>query len=345
MENKQKTGRDVSVGVLSQLILYLKSLQIDEKRILTSCGIDPDITKDPDNRLNYGDYMAIENAAAEAAADSCFGLHMGEFIEPGHYSIVGYIMMNSRILSEALIKTAKYHRILGNMIQSRAVPGLGTIKFHFGIPAKYHMNESWHCMDSAMTSVLSLCRKLTGKRINPVQAGFNRPRPKPPEEIHEYERVYQCPVLFGQKTNFIQFYMKDGDTPIMTPNAPLQRLFEDHAAAYLKKLDLTQDLAGMIKEQILENIGCKSIGINQIARQISKSPRALQLQLKEEGYTFSSLLQQTRKELACRYLEDAFSIEEIAYMLGYAQISVFTKAFRRWTGTSPREYRKSSQAY
>lgn len=99
---------------------YLKSLRLDQNALLSSMGLDPELFRDPDARIPIEQYVAIEEEAARVADDPCFGLHMGEFAEAGSWSILGYMMMNCRTLGEAFEKSAKYYRIIGDLIEGRA---------------------------------------------------------------------------------------------------------------------------------------------------------------------------------------------------------------------------------
>ncbi len=93
---------------------------------------------------------------------------------------------------------------------------------------------------------------------------------------------------------------------------------------------------------ILAHLDSKKLNINTVAREMSMSVRTLQNRLKSESIVFRELLEQTREQLAKKYLRENYSIEEITYMLGYAETSVFSKAFKKWSGKTPKEYRVMS---
>jgi hypothetical protein len=108
----------VSAAVLSQLFLYLSSRKVDIDRFLHSLGANPDEIRSPDAYLPVETYLRIEEEAARFVHDPYLGLHAGEYFEPGSWSILGYMMMNCRTLGEALEKSKRYSRIIGNVIDT-----------------------------------------------------------------------------------------------------------------------------------------------------------------------------------------------------------------------------------
>jgi hypothetical protein len=128
----------VSAAVLAQLARYLSSLGIDATRLMLSVGADPAILESPDDQIPIETHIAIENEAARASGDPCFGLHVGEFAEPGNYSILGYVMMNSRTLGEAVMEAGRYYRIIGDLLALRVGPharGRIGMDLRLGLPA------------------------------------------------------------------------------------------------------------------------------------------------------------------------------------------------------------------
>ena len=106
--------------VLKQMFLYLDSLGVDVDAFLRSVEVDPAVAKSPDGYIPLETYLLIEDEAARYTDDPYFGLHMGQYAEPGSWSILGYMMMNCENLGEAFEKSARYARIIGNLIEGKA---------------------------------------------------------------------------------------------------------------------------------------------------------------------------------------------------------------------------------
>jgi hypothetical protein len=124
----------VSVTVLSQLFLYLDSLDVDVDGFLRSLDVDPQTVRAPDERIPVETYLLIQDEAARFARDPYLCLHMGELAEAGSWSILGYMMMNCKTLGEAFEKAGKYLRIIGNLIDARADVILGKIHIVYFTP-------------------------------------------------------------------------------------------------------------------------------------------------------------------------------------------------------------------
>jgi len=214
---------EISVGILSQLMCYLDFLKIDTAKLFRSLDLNSAILKSPDARIPFETYIAIEDEAARISGDPCFGLHMGQYIEPGHYSIIGYMMMNSRNLKQAFERSARYNKIIGTLISSKIRIGLKTVKVIFTVP-KNAPKMSRHCFESVASSMITLIRNLTGQRVNPREVGFAH---EAPESTAEYTRVFASPVLFKQKHNYVVVDMSIGNIPVLQPNPRLLEYFEN----------------------------------------------------------------------------------------------------------------------
>jgi len=158
----------VSVSVLSQLFLYLASQKVDIDEFLHSLGIEPSSVKLPDARVPVETYLLIQDEAADYIHDPYLGLHMGEFYEAGSWSILGYLMMNCRTLGEAVEKSGRYSRIIGNLIEARALFKFNKVKAIFFTPA-HAPKMTRHCFEATFSSSLRMMRSLTGVQINPLE--------------------------------------------------------------------------------------------------------------------------------------------------------------------------------
>ncbi len=328
----------VSVTVLSQMFLYLASLGVDTDEYLRSLGIEPESVRPPDARIPLETYLLIQDEAARYVNDPCLGLHMGEFAEAGSWSILGYLMMNCKTLGEAFEKSARYSRIIGNLIEAKAELRFNKIKIIYFTPP--HAPEmSRHCFEAAFSSTVHLMRTLTGANLSPLEVTFTYPEP---ESTAEYRRVFCCPVLFGQKQNSITIEFNIIFTPILMANPALLAYFEKYAQDFLAELDRKNEYTQAVTKIILSRLDDEALSINKVAREMAVSVRTLQKRLEMEGVVFSDLLRDIREQLAKKYLRENYSVEQITYLLGFSEPSVFRKAFKKWSGVTPREYRNQS---
>jgi AraC-like DNA-binding protein len=331
---------NVSISVLAQMVRYLTHLNTDIRAVFLAAGCAPDILDHPDRQIPIEQYVAIEEAAARATGDPCFGLHMGEFFEPGHWSILGFMMLNCRTLGEAFEKSARYQKIIGTLIGSRIQLGIGKVKIILAVP-KHAPALSRHCFESVFSSSVRMVRILTGKRYCPLEVAFSYP---PPASKAEYTRVFGCPVFFDRKYTSMTVNMNLATLPVLLPNPQMLEHFENYAKAYLLEIESPEKTTRAVITIILEHLDNRDLSLGSVAKKMCLSARTLQGRLKEEGTVFSELLRQTRERLAKKYLRENHTVEDITYLLGFAEASVFRKAFKKWSGQTPGEYRAQPRA-
>ncbi len=328
----------VSVGILVQLVRYLIELKVDIDKFLLSVGIDSSILASPDERISVEKYILIEEQAAIVTNDPCFGLHMGQFVEVGNWSILGYMMMNCKTLGEALGKFAKYSNIIGNLIREDVSISADSATILLSVPKNAPI-ISRHCYEGYLSSMICLCRTLSGKNINPIEVGLAFPEP---EYMDEYKNVFGAPVLFRQNQNYIIMDKAVSDIPVLLPNENLLQYFESYAKEFLSEVDALHSITYKVKKLILSHMESEKLLIKIIAKELSISVRTLQVYLKSEGTEFSKLLKETREQLAMKYLRENYTVEDITYLLGFSDPCAFRKAFKKWVGITPREYREKS---
>jgi AraC-like DNA-binding protein len=107
-------------------------------------------------------------------------------------------------------------------------------------------------------------------------------------------------------------------------------------------MDRKSQYTRAVTKIILSRLDDEGLSIEKVAREMAVSVRTLQMRLEEEGVVFSDLLKDTRQRLAKKYLRENYSVEQITYLLGFSEPSVFRKAFKKWSGVTPREYREQS---
>jgi AraC-like DNA-binding protein len=182
-----------------------------------------------------------------------------------------------------------------------------------------------------------MMRTLTGEEINPLKVTFSYPEP---ESTAEYERVFRCPVLFDQKETGFTISIDVLQKPILYANPELLQHFERYAQAYLAEMDRQDEHTRAVTKIILSRLDDEGLTIKKVAKEMAVSVRTLQYRLKGEGVVFTDLLKDVRENLAKKYLCQDYTVEEITYLLGFSEPSVFRKAFKKWSGVTPSEYRE-----
>jgi len=328
----------VSATLLSQTFIYLDSLQVDIDAFLYSLDLDPKPLKSPDTRIPIETYLRIQDEAAVFVNDPYFGLHVGEYAEAGSWSILGYMMMNCRNVGEAFEKSVRYSRIIGNLIEVRIERKLNKSRLIF-FTSPQAPELSRHCLDTSFSTTICMMQNFTGVDMHPLEVTFSYAEPP---SRSEYERIFQCPILFGQKENSFTVATSVFDTLILMANPSLLQHFERYAQEFLAELDRRNEHTGVVTRIILAHLDDEALSIEKVAKEMSISVRTLQKRLEGEGVIFSDLLREIRQKLAQQYLRENYSVEQITYLLGFSEPSAFRKAFKKWSGVTPREYREQS---
>lgn len=326
---------DVSASVLVQMLRYLASLGVDTGEFLASGGLDPGVAGRPDERIPMETYLFLEEEAARVTGDDHFGLHMGQFVEPGSWSILGYLMMNCANVGESFAKAGKYSRIIGNLIQGRGGLHRGALKLILSVPS-YAPRMSRHCYETVLSGSVRMMRALSGKEIHPLEVAFGYPAPAP---VAEYERIFRCPVHFSRRETSMLLDPKILGVPVLHPDSVMLAHFEAYARSFMEGLEGDDSTVRAVTRILLSSMDAPNLSIWTVAKELHLGVRTLQGRLAEEGVSFSALLRETRAALAKKYLKENYTVEDITYLLGFSDPSVFRKAFKKWSGVTPKEYR------
>ena len=162
-----------------------------------------------------------------------------------------------------------------------------------------------------------------------------------PGRTETYWTAFRCPVAFEADSNAVAFRREDMEASLPAGNPELASEIDGIADRYLRSF-IDKSTAARVRWILVGLLPSSRVSQEQIARRLGTSVSTLQRQLRAEGVRYRDLFDETRKELALRYIEDSrYSLAEIAFLLGFADQSTLTRAFRRWTGSSPGRYRET----
>lgn len=317
-------------------ILYklMEKYNLDSEALFNKAGILKQDLSNIDKRISYGVFHGLWEQATLLIDDPCFGLKGVDVWHPSDLSALGYAWMTSATLRDALERFQRYIRVLTEFYE---IDLLETDK-GYELVFNFQDNEALNMAqaDASMAIVIEMCRIDLEQKITPVIVFLTHPEPQCKEAYTSY---FGCTVQFDQPINKIILPIDIIDVALFNSD-PNLALINDHAIAqYLNKLN-DHDIISKVKKIITQHL---TFGITneQVAYKLNLSERTLNRRLKEQGYTFKDILKDVRVNLSKLYIQkNQFNVTEIAFQLGFSDSSSFSRAFKRWTGASPLEYKK-----
>lgn len=326
---------------VGNLLAYAAQRDLSPERLCKLSGIDTEALKQrTDVPITPKQVNDLWLNASQLSSDPLFGLHFGESMQLAALGIVGQIIQNSRTVGEALTHAADYIQLLTNLFDMEVSRNGHTFSVQFmpdpdrAAEAPFALRQM---LDLAMVFVLHEVDGLVLKKIKPEVVRL----PYAAADVAEYARVLRCHPTDEPDEYTLVFDGRYWEEPILTANYELQQILLQKASA----LSVTFGTGPLLKERILSYLVTNAyLGIptlEEMAANFNTSSRSLQRKLQDEGVTYQQLADSIRKSLAVTYLESGkYPIKEISYLLGYNELSAFSRAFKRWTGSTPVTYQK-----
>ena len=305
---------------------------IDADALFRRAGLDPGRLRDSSARYPLTGMQRLWALATTATGDECFGLEVAQAWHPTTFHALGYSALASETLRGALLRVVRYGRVVTTGARLELQQDGDDVALRLlGSPPGQNMVPA--SVDAGVASVLILCREGRGGQINPVRVTLTRSEPSCSVRLHAF---FGCRVKFGATENCMVFRASDLDAHLPTANPVLQRVNEQVLTDYLARLERSE-VTVQVQAKLIQQLPSGEVDESSVARALNLSLRSMQRKLKARGVSFRNLLDDTRRQLAEQYLKDStLSVSEIAYLLGFAEVSSFSRAFRRWTGRAPR---------
>jgi len=329
-------GNYSMMGSVAALVAQtLRTYDCDPEPLFREAGLDMSLLSNPDTRYPGNRVQQLWQLAVDASGDPCFGFVAGEQVQPVVLHGLGFAWLASDTLRDALTRLVRYSRLIStaaNMHLQDTDNSLDLVILRpkgvkFVAPA---------FQDAGMSGFLRMCRLTAGDEIDPVHVSLMSTRPSCARKLEAY---FRAPIEYDASTNILSFNKQLVDTPLTNSNPGLARINDQAVVDYLARFD-RDSLTMQVRSRIIERLHDGTPNQQTIAHSLNVSLRSLQRKLSKEETNFKSLLESTRRELALLYIRETHrSLGEITYLLGFSEPSNFTRAFKRWTGISPIEYR------
>jgi len=313
----------------------------DANALFSAAGLDPARINDPLFRYPVENIRRAWALAAEQLPDPCFGVHSGEHWLSTDLHALGFAFLSSATLKNALLRIVRFNAIVDNVITFEA-------EQHGDHLLLGYRNDREDLPDipglevARWSIVTAMCRAACNARFCPQRMELVQSLPDCKPAYREY---FGCDIVMGQSHSRMICSMEELLRPLPALNSNLAAINDRAITEYLDRLR-GDELPGKVAQVIRDHLANGDLSDDVVAAALCMSPRTLQRKLAAANTSYSQILREVRTRLARDYLaDDRLSLTEVSFLLGFSEASAFTRAFKRWTGSSPSQIRQGpSQA-
>ncbi|WP_394561686.1 AraC family transcriptional regulator [Aquipseudomonas alcaligenes] len=273
---------------------------------------------------------ALWEAFCAAAEDPLIGLRLGNALQVGHLDMVGALLMSCETMGEALEALLEYYPIIGEGGEFHLNDEGEQLRLSYQPHYQVRREER---VEAVLASLAHMSRWITGERVQPLELHFAHASRAAEAR---YIELLGCPLQFGCPDNALVFDRADLEVPLIQANPMMREHLRGLADSLLERLG-QQSLAVRVQQQLRQQ---PRWGKERVAERLELSGRHLNRKLAEEGTSFKLLRDQVLHQMAEQRLRESPRVAEVAEGLGFSDESSFAKAFRRWSGMTPGQFRQ-----
>jgi AraC-like DNA-binding protein len=322
--------------VSSSLGRRLQDVGVSPSAVLAQAGLPLGLFNEGKILLTTEEFFALYRGISESSGDPAIGLKLGTENRIERYDPICIAALSTRSLRSAIERLSRYKQLTcPEKIDLVERGNECAVRFSWLLAEQ---GEPDVLVDVCFAWILTIATRGAGRRIRPKRVEVQRP-----EKFRRiYEEHFECPVRFKSAKNVLVFSKADMDAPFLTYNAELLAAIAPQLEAELTRQMAERDLREQVKGILKGLIAGQRPGLEDVARELRMSSRTLQRRLGEDGATFQQLTEEARRELAHHYLlHSSLELNETAYLLGYEDANSFFRAFHKWEGTSPGQWKSS----
>jgi len=315
---------------------YLESVAIDPEPIYKKAGIAPELLLNPNARLNVSAVDALWDQAATIIEDPCFAIDMAEFWHPSHMGALGYAWLASSTLRRAFNRAVRYIHVVSEDLNLQVSDTPAGLKITVDLDDSVFTLPQHH--DLVLTILMHMCRFDFGDELIASQVSLAHPEPECSKKITDY---FRTDVQFDAEQTCLTIARADADHVLTSGNKQIALMHDEMLMRYLVTIK-RGDIVQQVKSIILDNLPDGQVTDRLVAGELNLSERSMQRRLKEHKTTFRALLDGVREMVAKQYIENPVNrMSDIAFLIGFSEQSAFSRAFKKWTGKTPVQYRES----
>lgn len=322
---------------LRAVVAFARDRGVDPMPFGEDAGLELSVLTDSDRRITREQWSSVWHDIAGALGDPSLALHVATWLPFGTFDVMDYLAVTADTVGGALDRVAAYFRLIHDRTEVEIVPvGDERIVRHRLLDDT--CDASRFSSEFAFACYVVRFRRATETAWTPRAVRFSH---SGPDDTSDYEALFDCPVRFDEPDNELVLDEALLSTPLLRADPLLNEVLQRHAEQLLEQLPDSSRLSDVVRRQVHEAMGAGDPSIENVARRLGMSTRTLQRRLRDEALTYNELVDEMRRDMATDLLRDAsMAISEVAFLLGFSDPSAFHRAFRRWTGTTPGEFRR-----
>lgn len=313
----------------------LKSVGLDVHALFDEAQLDMSALDHPDTRYATEKISRLWELAVARSGDATLGLATQDTMQPAGFDVVAYAMMTCPNMRAGLNFLVRYQRIVSDAVSIKLDEDDKGCWVRVDLSGGRRPVPRQR-IEFVLATLLTFYRWTTGRHLHPVAVELTNPEPANPQA---YQAAFECPVRFNAPADRFLLSHADLALPLQASNPVLAELHDRYAGERLARLDETK-ITARARELIIRRLPNGDPLRKDIAGAMYMSERTLQRRLRDEGTSFHEIVDDTRRELAQRYLgQDRLALSQAACLLGFTDRSTFSRACKRWFDLTPSEYR------
>jgi AraC-like DNA-binding protein len=332
------TGLYVAAVVIQSLLDSAQRLGVARSELLSVAGLKEADVEDPEVLLDEDSERAIWRELVRRGGDTSVGIWSAQHLERGSFELLEYLVRTSVSLGEGLREVPRYQRLLRSYVSASLQEELHGVRLT--IHREYDIREPGDIasVEASVAAMVLVGRSASGIDFVPAEIEFRHSKSSQDAAY----AVLGPEVRFDRQETSMLIDRATLAGPMLEADQKLHELLTRTAARHLDELPEALPKTSEVRNVILELLPRGEPALERVAARLETSGRALQRQLKEEGTTFRAIIERVREQVAKRYLADThLTATDVAMLLDYSDAASFHRAFKRWTGMAPGEYRRS----
>jgi AraC-like DNA-binding protein len=336
-------GANHAPGVLASaatgMVDFISRMGGDVDRIFGDARIAPDMAGSPTLKLRLSAFCRLFEQASRQTKHGNFGLWFGNQFQPRDLGFWGYAALSSPTLGSALenfVELFAYHQECSRMSLVASNEGLMRLEYQIEAPAIVERRQD---AELSLGMFLNLIRECCGPRWAPEEVHFEHPKPV---EAKEHEVAFNAPVYFSQARNALLFRPEILALSMPAHDLRLMHMMRMCLMELSTRATADTGILDRVRTAVRSRLTQGSVSLDDVADEVHLPTGVLHREFSANSVSFKSLVEDVRRDLAISYMKQRqLPLSEVALLLGYSELSAFSRAFRRWTGRSPRAFRSA----